>query len=174
MSNSSTSFAQAAYPIAPEWNATTGGRFYPYHGDTLNPLPASSDNNWVSPPISLVGGKKKRTKKHKKHKKHRKSKKRHHKKTKHHKKYKHHKKRKSRKMKGGYSSRNRLLQPLNHAYRQMQFSGSDIVNQWQGKVPSLSPSPAVQEPVPNADIQIDSVPNLTQIHQSAGQTVANI
>ena len=77
-------------------------------------------------------------------------------------------------MRGGYSSRNRLFQPLNNAYRQMQFSGSDIVNQWQGKVPSLSPSPAVQEPVPNADIQIDSVPNLTQIHQSAGQTVANI
>ena len=62
MSNCSTSFAQAAYPIAPEWNATTGGRFYPYHGDNLNPLPASSDNNWVSPPIGLVGGKKKELK----------------------------------------------------------------------------------------------------------------
>jgi hypothetical protein len=152
MSNCSTSFAQAAYPVAPEWNATTGGRFYPYHGNTLNPLPASSEHK----------------------KKHRKSKKRHHKKTKHHKKNKHHKKSKSRKMKGGYTSRNRLFQPLNNAFRQMQFSGSDIVNQWQGKVPSLSPSPAVQEPLPNADIQIDSVPNLTQIHQSAGQAVANI
>ena len=63
----------------------------------------------------------------------------------------------------------------NKQFKQI-FAGlqSDIVNQWQGKVPSLSPSPAVQEPVPNADIQIDSVPNLTQIHQSAGQTVANI
>jgi hypothetical protein len=174
MSNCSTSFAQAAYPIAPKWNATTGGRFYPYHGNKLNPLPASSDNNWVSPPIGLVGGKKRKTRKHKKHKKHSKSKKRHNKKTKHHKKYRHHKKRKSRKMKGGYSSRNRLLQPLNNAFRQMQFNGSDVVNQWQGKVPTLSPSPAVQEPVPNANIQINSVPNLTEIHQSAGQAVANI
>ena len=77
-----------------------------------------------------------------------------------------------RRLKGG--SRSRLLQPLTNLYRQAEFTGSDFVNQWQGKASPLNPNPVVQNPFPNEDIHLNSIPNLSNIHDSAGQAVANI
>ena len=84
---------------------------------------------------------------------------------------------KRRMMRGGalIDSRNRLFQPATNLTRNTLFGASEMVNQWKGKPAPLNPAPTVQDRLtPMDNVVLPNIPDVSGIHQAAGQAVANI
>ena len=70
-------------------------------------------------------------------------------------------------------SRNRFFQPLNNLYRQAQFSGQDLINQYEGKTQPLNPAPYKQPTATDTSV-IPYVINAQDISIAADNAVAQM
>lgn len=76
-------------------------------------------------------------------------------------------------LRGG--SRDTLMpQSLVNLGRQITFGAGDLINSWSGKQPMLSPAPTVQPIANTPELILPRLPDVPNIHASAGQTVSNI
>ena len=80
-------------------------------------------------------------------------------------------KKKSRK---GGGTRDRWFPQLNNLVRSGVHGVDKLGTQWAGKNPSLSPAPFVQNPQPNGQVTVNTIPELYNINNSAGQVAAAI
>lgn len=171
--------------IGKPWTVSGGGYYYGLNqqagANATTPIP-SDGGTFPDPAINtedLSGGKKRRkTRKNKKSKKRRHKKKRSKKLKKRRtnkKLYKKKRRKTRRKIYRGGDSRNRFFQPLSDLYRHAQFTGQDLINQYEGKTPPLNPAPYVQNPTPNTDVStVPSIPDLENTYDAANQAVSNI
>ena len=81
-------------------------------------------------------------------------------------------------MRGGmglFDDRGKLFQPVTNLVRNSLFGAGEMVNQWQGKPAPLNPAPTSQDRLtPMGDVTLPIIPDVPDIHQAAGQAVANI
>lgn len=165
------SFSPASYPVGSSWQpnnvgswagvlkgVSDTGNHFAFKGGIVESHPESTPN------IESYGGGRRRSRHSRKNKK-----------TSRNKRSKHSRKNNSRHkiLRGG--SRNTLMpQSLVNLGRSVVFGAGELVNSWSGKQAPLSPSPTVQPIANNPRLVLSKLPNVPEIHRSAGQTVSDI